>query len=138
MPEATALRCSASETRAEAIVQAQLQQLVQRAALGGGGQDVVFVPHLRGVHVARVRGDVEVAHHDQLRVALQFFGDPGMDGLQPAQLVVVLVGADVLAVDHVQVDHPQVAEGAGDDTLLLVLEAGNADLHVFWPANTLR
>ncbi|KAG1455348.1 hypothetical protein G6F57_015315 [Rhizopus arrhizus] len=53
-----------------------------------------------------------------------------MDGLQPAQLVVVLVGADVLAVDHVQVDHPQVAEGAGDDTLLLVLEAGNADLHV--------
>jgi hypothetical protein len=35
-----------------------------------------------------------------------------------------------LAVDHVEVDHPQAADAGGDDALLLVLEAGNADLHV--------
>ncbi|MNN30596.1 hypothetical protein D3C81_1442500 [compost metagenome] len=91
---------------------------------------MVLVPDLGVVHVARIRGDVEVAHHDQLRMPLQFFGDPRVHRLQPAQLVLVFAGADVLAVDHIQVDHPQVAEGAGDDPLLLVLEAGDADLHV--------
>ena len=84
----------------------------------------------RVVHVAVVGGDVEVAQHDQRGCARSSSRQPVVHGLQPAQLVGVLVGAHVLAVDHVQVDDAQVADGRREHALLLVLEAGDADLHV--------
>src|SRR3546814_8712944 len=116
--------------QAEGVVQAQRLQAAQGVAFGGGGEDVVVVPDGRVVHVAVVGGDVEVAQHHQPRVHRDLGREPVVHGVAPAQLVGVFLGAHVLAVDHVQVDDAHAVDGGGDHPLLLVIEAGNADLHV--------
>src|SRR5690606_41835457 len=95
-----------------------------------GGVVVVHIQALRVVHTAVAERDVEVTQHDHPRVRLQLAGDPVVHGVQPAQLVRVLLRADVLAIDHVQVDHAHPADGRGYDAFLLVAERRYADLDV--------
>src|ERR1039457_6226833 len=77
---------------AEHVAEADLQQLAQRLALGLGLADQHRSgPGLRVVHVAILRCDVEIAEHDQVRVAREFLTQPYSQCLEPAQLVLVFV-----------------------------------------------
>ena len=91
---------------------------------------MLVVPDRGIVHVTVVGRDVEVAQHHQLRMPAQFVGDPVVRGVEPTQLVFVFLAADVLAVDHVKIDDPRIADRRGDGARLRVVETGNRDLHL--------
>ena len=75
------------------------------------------------MHVAVVGGDIVVADDGQLRVLQRFFGQPVVQGGQPAQLVLVFVRVDALAVRHVGADDAHATDGGGQDALLRIFIA---------------
>ena len=78
------------------------------------------------VHVAVLGGDVVVAEHGHLAPRRELALQPARERGEPAQLVVVLVGADALPVGAVDAHDAYPADVGGDDALLQVGEAGNA------------
>ena len=82
------------------------------------------MPGLRVMHVAVIRGNVEVAQYNQPRVLFEFHPDMVGHLLQPVQLVGELLAANLLAVDHIQVQHADTANGGAQDASLRVLETG--------------
>ena len=108
--------------QAEGVRQADVEQALQ------GGPFLVRDQHLAGpgdgvVHVAVIGRDIVVAHHGELRVLLRLFGQPVVQGGQPAQLVFILVGVDALAVRHVGADDAHAIDGGGQDALLRIFIA---------------
>ena len=61
------------------------------------------------VDVAILGGDVEVAEHEQARVAGEERREVAAQPLEPGQLVAVLLGTDRLAVRHVDIDDAHAA-----------------------------
>ena len=115
--------------QAEGVRQADVEQALQ------GGAFLVRDQHLAGpgdrvVHVAVVGGDIVVAHDGQLRVLQRFFGQPVVQGGQPAQLVLVFVRVDALAVRHVGADDAHATDRRGQDALLRIFIAGIVLHHV--------
>ena len=121
----------------EAVGEAETKHPRQRLPFRRRAQDLL-APRRRIVHVAIVRRDVEVAEHDQPRRAREFIREERRHPGQPVQLVFVLVRADGLAVDDVQVDDAQRpfrrrARAAGrrpEDAPLRIVETVDAVLHV--------
>ncbi len=119
--------------QAEAVVQAEVEQAAQRLAFRRGTQDL-FAPALGIVHVAVVGRDVEVAEHDQVRMLAHFLAQPFAHRGEPAQLVLELLAAHGLAVDHIQVDDADglrrirgsgSADRGGEHALLRIVETGD-------------
>ena len=82
------------------------------------------------MHVPVVGGDIEIAHDRKFRMAVQLVGDERPDFLEPVELVFVLVAADGLAIDHVQIDQPHPVVGPGDDASLWIVQIGNVGDHI--------
>ena len=82
------------------------------------------------MHIAVFGRDIEVTDQHQRRVSNQFVGDPALQGLQPAELVLELVAVDRLAVGHIGADHPNPVDRGRDDPGLLVGVTGDVLHHV--------
>jgi len=67
------------------------------------------------IDVPVVRGDVEVAQDQERAGGLVGVTQPGGQRIQPAQLQLVLGGADLLAVHDIDVDNPYPATGNRQD-----------------------
>ncbi len=109
----------------EAIREPGAQQRLQRRAFGRAHVYRTF-PGFGVVHVAVFRRDVEIAQHDEVRMARPFRSDVLTQRVEPAQLVGKLVRADRLAVRHVDVDDAQAPERSRQHAPLFVIEARNA------------
>ena len=115
--------------QAEAVDEAEAEQALEGGALWLRAEDLAG-PGLGVVHVAVVGGDVVVAAQRQPRVRGQFLAEPDRERVEPAQLVVVLVAADRLAVRHVGADDAGVADRAADQAFLLIGKMRIADQHL--------
>ncbi len=110
-------------------MQAQRQQPAEGGALGRG-EEHLPLEALGAPHVDGLGGDVEVPQHHRRGVLLEHPTEPTGEGLEPALLVVELRRVQGLAVGHVEVDDAHPVHGGRDHPPLLVLEAGDARLHV--------
>ncbi len=113
----------------EAVGQAEAEQALEGSAFRLGTEDLAG-PALRVVHIAVVGGDVVVAAQGELRVFRQLLLQPDDQGIEPAQLVVVLVATDFLAVRHVGADDARAVDRAADQAFLLVGEMRVAANHI--------
>ena len=112
---------------AEAIAETELDQGLQRCALGFADQHLSD-PGRGIVDIVVGRRNVVVASHREPRMFCHFRGQVSTQCRQPTQFVGVLVAADRLPVRHVNVDDTHTSHCRRDDPLVLVLEAGGRRL----------
>ena len=87
-------------------------------------------PQRRVVHVSIRRRNIEVADDHEFFVFGPLVGEPPTHAVEPAQLVLVLIGINSLTVNDVEIDHACVANGHGNRTALLIGEPRNARHHI--------
>jgi hypothetical protein len=76
------------------------------------------------MHIAIFRRDIEIPECNQAWMRRQFQAQPGLQRLEPAQLVLVLVRPDRLTVGHVEVEDPHGSHAGRKHAPLRILESG--------------
>ena len=83
------------------------------------------MPGFRIMDIAIFWGDVEITQCDEMHVLHELFPDMLRNLFQPVQFVGVFFTADFLAIDDVEIQYPDTADGGAQDAPLRVVQAGD-------------
>jgi len=96
----------------EGISETQAENPRQSFAFRCAAQNFL-VPGFRIVDVTIVRSDIEISQDDNVFELRQLFLDPGGYLVKPVQLVIEFFRTHFAAIDHVQINDANIANGHG-------------------------